>query len=348
MRGKNARFSETVSLHGHILDSLTFSKALDLIKEHGGRFTLQHLDVGQSKNEYSRATLRVEAPSRPVLERLLNELHELGADVRSLPSLTKLLMCAPTHYDVRYEINPWMKIDHPPQRKKAMVQWLRLKHTLERLGANVWTVPQKADNPDMVFTANAGVVSGETFIPSHFRFAERRGEEPAFAAYFKRKGFRVRDVAKGTYFEGEGDLLPYRDMLFGGFRFRSSIAAHERVSRFLNKRLISLDLVQPSFYHLDTCFCPLDERSAFYYPQAFDAYGRQVIKRFVTNPIAVGHEDARAFACNAIRIGRTIVLNKASRRLKGQLAALGYKTVETPTSEFMKAGGSVKCLVLKL
>ncbi len=143
-------------------------------------------------------------------------------------------------------------------------------------------------------------------------------------------------------------MLAYRDMLFGGFRYRSEIQAHERVSGALGRRLVALELATPQFYHLDTCFLPLDDRSVLYYPRAFDSYGRKVIERFVENPIAVSREDAYHFACNGLRVGQTVLLNQASRQLKAQLSKLGLGVLETPTSEFMKAGGSVKCLLLKL
>jgi N-dimethylarginine dimethylaminohydrolase len=260
----------------------------------------------------------------------------------------KVLMCAPSHYDIRYEINPWMKMRNRIHSREALKQWEGLYRALIHLGVKVLTVPQKKECPDMVFTANAGVVHGREFVPSHFRYPERRCEELAFLHFFKRKGYRLRDAAKGLFFEGEGDLLPYRDMLFGGFRFRSEVRAHERVSEAFKKRFVAMELVRPHFYHLDTCFLPLDDRSVLYYPGAFDPYGRKVIKRFVENPIPVSAVDAYQFACNGIRVGRTVVLNKASRTLKKTLKKEGYDVVETPTSEFMKAGGSVKCLLLKL
>jgi N-dimethylarginine dimethylaminohydrolase len=260
----------------------------------------------------------------------------------------KVLMCAPEHYAIRYEINPWMKLRNPIHTAKASGQWQVLYHSLRKLGVEVWKVPQKKACPDMVFTANAGIARGRTFIPSHFRYAQRQGEEMAFQRFFRQKGYKIHDVARGLFFEGEGDLLAYRDMFFGGFRFRSEVRAHERVSNALGRRLVTLELSAPQFYHLDTCFLPLDDRSVLYYPQAFDAYGRRVIRRFIQNPVAVSREDAYQFACNGIRVGRTVVLNRASRRLKGQLAVLGYNVLESPTSEFMKAGGSVKCLLLTL
>jgi len=257
-------------------------------------------------------------------------------------------MCPPSHYAIRYEINPWMKITHTVNPAAARRQWDALSSLLRRLGVSVTLIPQRKGSPDMVFTANAGIARGRTFIPSHFRYRERQAESAAFTRFFKRKGYRVVDAAKGLYFEGEGDLLSYRDMLWGGFRYRSELSAHEKVSAALGKRLVSLELAQPRFYHLDTCFFPLDERTILYYPGAFDAYGRRVIRRFAENPVAVGKADAHRFACNAYRVGRKVVLNEVSRALKRRLHALGYQAAETPTSEFVKAGGSVKCLLLKL
>ncbi len=230
----------------------------------------------------------------------------------------------------------------------AQKQWDALAQTLRNLGVDVVTLPQVQHSPDMVFTANAGVVDGNVFIPSHFRFPQRQNETPAFIRFFKKKGYRIADVARGLFFEGEGDLLGYRDLLFGGFRYRSEAAAHEKVGALLGKRVITLELAKPHFYHLDTCFCPIDDQTALYYPDAFDSYGQKAIQRFIQNPIAVGKADAHRFACNAFRIGRHIVLNQASRGMKKTLLQLGYETMETPTSEFIKAGGSVKCLLLKL
>ncbi len=259
-----------------------------------------------------------------------------------------MLMCPPTHYSLQYEINPWMKLRHPPDTTLAAKQWDRLCRVLRGLGVQVKTLSQVPGAPDMVFTANAGVVSGRLFIPSHFRYKERRIEEAPFKAFFKKNGYLIVDAAKRFYFEGEGDLLPYRGFLFGGYRFRSQPQAQLRVSRALKKPLIGLDLVNPHFYHLDTCFCPIDERTVMYYPGAFDVYGLRLIRECVKDPLPVSRADADQFACNAFRVGQTIVLNRASASLKRALKKRGYRVIETPTSEFIKAGGSVKCLLLKL
>ncbi len=166
--------------------------------------------------------------------------------------------------------------------------------------------------------------------------------------YFRRRGYAIADIARGMFFEGEGDLLPYRDLYFAGFRYRSEARAHEKVSALLGKRVIGLELARAHFYHLDTCLFPLDDKTVMYYPGAFDAYGQKAIRQFVKNPLPVSHADAHRFACNAFRVGKTVVLNQASAGLKLKLRRLGYSTLETPTSEFIKAGGSVKCLLLRL
>lgn len=260
----------------------------------------------------------------------------------------KVLMCPPTYYGVHYEINPWMKLRNKPDPALAQSQWKNLVATLRRLNVPIALIRPHPHLPDMVFTANAGLVAGRAFVPSNFRFVERRGEREPFVRYFRRRAFRIREVPADAYFEGEGDVLRYRDMLFGGFRFRSDIRAHAMIADLLKTRLISLELVDPWFYHLDTCFFPVDDRVALYYPGAFDRYGRRAIRHFVRDPIPVTRVDARNFVCNGLAVGKTLLVNQMSRRLRSGLSKRGYIIRETPTTEFLKAGGSVKCMMLRL
>jgi N-dimethylarginine dimethylaminohydrolase len=262
--------------------------------------------------------------------------------------MNSVLMCAPRHYAIKYEINPWMRLTRPVKTPLARTQWQALFETLLRLGVQVSLIPQHKKCPDMVFTANAGVARGKIFIPSHFRYAQRQPETAVFTQFFQKKGYSIADVTQQRYFEGEGDLLPHRNVLFGGFRYRSEAGAHEKVAVYLKKRVILLELIHPRFYHLDTCLFPLDEKTILYYPGAFNAQGRKAIQGAAVKTIPVGKTDAYRFACNAFRAGRTVVLNTVSRELKARLQRLGYQPMETPTSEFVKAGGSVKCLLLKL
>ena len=260
------------------------------------------------------------------------------------------LMCPPTYYTIAYEINPWMHIRRPVNQRRAARQWEALHALLtKRLGVRVRRLPPVKGLPDLVFTANAGLVAGRTFIRSNFRYPQRQGEEPVVERYFRTRGFRIATLPRQFNFEGEGDALAVGDTLFYGFRFRSDADAHERLASLLRRRVLPLELADRRFYHLDTCFCPLGGDAVLWYPKAFDRYGRTVIEHYVKEPLAVSESDARKFACNAVVVGHTIILHRGiSSSLRRRLAKRGFTVAETDLSEFLKAGGSVKCLVLRL
>ena len=259
-------------------------------------------------------------------------------------------MCRPAYYTIAYEINPWMNLRRQATRAVAARQWQALHRLLTtKLNASVSLLRPEPRLPDLVFTANAGLVAGRTLIRSHFRHPERQGEEPIIDAYFRQLRYRVVTLPRGYNFEGEGDALFVGDTLFLGFRFRSDAKAHEQLARILGCRVLPLELADRRFYHLDTCFCPLDHESALWYPGAFDRYGRKVIEAYVRNPIPVSDQDALQFACNAIVIGRSMIVHTGmSAGLRRQLDRRGFHVYETDLSEFLRAGGSAKCLVLRL
>lgn len=262
------------------------------------------------------------------------------------------LMCRPDYYGIDYEINPWMDRGDQPDKERAHLQWDSLRNILkEELKCDIKLVRPVAGLPDMVFTANAGYVEGKRFIPSRFRFAERRGEEPHFRKWFEGEGYEIRDLPRsGSFFEGFGDILPLGDTLFAGYRYRSDIASHSAIGDILGRRVISLELVNPSFYHLDTCFCPLPSGDLLYYPAAFDDYGLNVIREMAGEDrlIEVNGEEAQRFACNAVAFEKSIVISSGSPRLEKKLAERGYTVFDTDLSEFIKSGGSAKCLTLRL
>lgn len=169
-----------------------------------------------------------------------------------------------------------------------------------------------------------------------------------FRRWFEREGYKVHPVPPGLFFEGEGDVLPLGGELYAGYRIRSDIAAHAWIAKILESRVLSLELVDERFYHLDTCFCPLAEDAAAYYSAAFDSYGRKVLEADIPRRIEVSERDAMRFACNAVVAGRKAVLNAGCEGLKETLAGWGYEVWETDLSEFLKAGGAAKCLVLFL
>ncbi|MDP3722857.1 MAG: arginine deiminase-related protein [Candidatus Omnitrophota bacterium] len=259
-------------------------------------------------------------------------------------------MCRPTHYTIAYEINPWMSRRRQVAPRRAMAQWQALHGLLtERLKVAVALLPPVNGLPDLPFTANAGLVAGRTFIRSNFRHPERQGEEPVTERYFKRLGLRVVTLPRSFNFEGEGDALWCGENLFLGFRFRSDATTHEHLARILHCRALPLELIDKRFYHLDTCFCPLNAETALWFPHAFDRYGRRVIERYVREPIAVSEADALKFCCNVIVASRSIVLHRGiSTRLTKTLAKRGFDVHELDLSEFLKAGGSAKCLALRL
>lgn len=260
----------------------------------------------------------------------------------------RILMCPPDHYGIEYEINPWMNRSLGAVRELAFRQWKALHMTLVELGVTVELLGPQPALPDLVFTANAGLVFGRTFLSSRFRHEVRARESPFFDTWFAANGFTVEHLPEGMYHEGAGDALFCGDTLFAGYRTRSDAAAHQWVGQHLGIRVLPLELVNPRFYHLDTCFCPLAPGEAIYFPDAFDAYGQRVLTNQVPKLIPVREEEAARFGCNAVVVGKTVIHNSRCPQLEADLAAAGYRPVEVELDEFLKAGGSAKCLTLRL
>lgn len=263
--------------------------------------------------------------------------------------IMRLLMCPPRYYGIQYEINPWMSRSRQCDARLASLQWQALHRLLrEKLGIAVDLIEPRSGLPDMVFTANAGLVWEQKFISSRFRHEVRRGESSHFEAWFERQGYTVLRPPEQTYFEGEGDLLLCGNVFIGGYHIRSDVLAHQKIAGIVEREILSVELTSEWFYHLDTCFCPLRGNAALYYPAAFDAYGLRVLDNHIERLIAVPGEEARRFACNAVAAAESIVMNEGCPVTREGLEALGFSVFETPLGEFIKAGGSAKCLVLKV
>jgi len=263
-------------------------------------------------------------------------------------SQPRILMCPPDHYGIEYEINPWMNRSLGAVRALAFRQWQQLHDTLVNLGVRVETMTPQPGLPDLVFTANAGLVFHNRFLSSRFRHEVRAKESPHFDAWFAANGFTVEHLPENTFHEGAGDALFCGDTLFAGYRTRSDASAHQWVGEKLGVRVLPLELVNPRFYHLDTCFCPLAPGEALYFPDAFDTYGKRVLHTHVPKLIAVEEPEAHRFGCNAVVVGRTVVHNSQCPRMGEALTRAGYKSIEVELDEFLKAGGSAKCLTLRL
>jgi len=263
-----------------------------------------------------------------------------------------ILMCPPDYFTVDYVINPWMAGQESSlDSELAARQWNELKATIEEYADVVIMKPQPK-LPDLVFTANAGVVYRNKAIASHFMPKERRPEEPHYKQWFRDNGFELLDLDEKIGFEGAGDCLFDRGgpWLWTGYGYRTEIEAHEEIRKFFDVDLVSIKLTDSRFYHIDTCFCPLTGGFLMYHPPAFDFDSRIAIESRIPphKRIIVDTMDAGNFACNAVNIGDTVILNKASDPLKARLMLAGFKVREVGLSEFLKAGGSAKCLTLKL
>lgn len=260
----------------------------------------------------------------------------------------RILMCPPDHYGIEYEINPWMKVERGSTPELARRQWQRLYETLVGLGVTVELMTPQQGLPDLVFTANAGLMFGDSFYSARFRHEVRARETPFFDAWATEHGFTVKHLPEGTYFEGAGDALFCGETLFAGYRIRSDVRGHQWLGQELHRHVLPLELVNPSFYHLDTCFCPVAPGAALWYPAAFDGYGRKVIETHVPRLLAADDSEAHRFGCNAVVVGQTVVMNAGCPKLAAGLEAWGFRTVAVELDEFLKSGGSAKCLTLRL
>jgi N-dimethylarginine dimethylaminohydrolase len=265
------------------------------------------------------------------------------------------LMCEPKFFEVSYVINPWMAGSIGKVNKElAKQQWENLYNILSKL-ASVSLIEPVEGLPDMVFTANAGLVQKRAspkkqFIASSFRYPERQPEEKYFEEYFSSHGYEVQQLQQGTVFEGAGDaLFDTRGTLWVGSGFRSDPRALNEIMTALEIGACALELIDPRWYHLDTAFCPLTEGPLIAYEKAFSEKSVEALKQaFGTNIIRVSEQDAINFACNAVSVDQTIILPKVSAEMKAALVQRDFEVIETDVSEFLKAGGACKCLTLEI
>lgn len=278
------------------------------------------------------------------------------------PARARILMCAPEHFEVSYTINPWMRPDTWASQADVLGRrsndgWEKLTRTLRTLGADLELVPPVPGLPDMVFTANAAVIMDGKALVASFRHPQRQGETAVFRRTFdglKQRGLldTVVDMPDGVVLEGAGDCVwdPVRRTFWLGYGQRSDESAAAVVRDTFGFDVVALRLVDPRFYHMDTCLAPLTGGEVLYYPGAFDAAGNAAIRdRFGAENLIVAPEaDACTLAVNAVNLGRDIVLATASPALRAMLEERGYRVHETPISDFGLSGGSAFCLTLRL
>lgn len=264
--------------------------------------------------------------------------------------MAKILVCNPEFYGIEYSINPWMSVENQADRKLAIKQWTNLIDILKSIGVEVFEMSGEKNLPDIVFTANAGVYIKEKYLRpdgqpmgqvylSNFRHPERQREREHYAKFLIKLGYDCVKFPDDIYFEGAGDCLTFDGDMYCGYGFRSDVSTYD----FFSERKHILKLVNPYFYHLDTCFCPLPKGMALIYPPAFEDVSSIRLKLLV-----VPENEAKHFACNAVCIDNNVIIPSNCPETTKLLEDAGFKVYSTDMSEFIKAGGACKCLTLRL
>ena len=203
----------------------------------------------------------------------------------------RYLMCRPEHFEVSYAINPWMDVTRSVDRDRAIQQWETLRRTYLALGHDVELIDPEPGLPDMVFAANGGLVIEGRGLGARFAHQERVPEGPAYLRRFA--DLELEDVAAPVAVnEGEGDFLVVGDLVLAGTGFRTDPRAHAEVQEYFGIPVITLELVDARFYHLDTALAVLDDMTIAYYPEAFSPGSRSVLQRLFPDSLLADEADA--------------------------------------------------------
>jgi N-dimethylarginine dimethylaminohydrolase len=270
-------------------------------------------------------------------DRLATERHAL---------VRHYVMTPPQFFAVEYAINPWMDTSAPVDVDIALAQWEHLRDTYRRLGHVVDLVDPVPGLPDMVYAANGGLILGDAAVVARFKHAERQQESTAYADWMTRQGYTPTETRHVN--EGQGDLLPVGQMILAGTGFRTDPRAHAEIGEIFGRPVVSLELVDPRFYHLDTALSVLDDTTIAYYPPAFTKRARAQLETLFPDAIVVESADAYAFGLNAVSDGRHVVHPVAAVGFAAQLSEAGFVPIGVDMSELLKGGGSVKCCTLEV
>lgn len=259
-----------------------------------------------------------------------------------------VLMCPPTYFDIEYEINPWMHQDDQPSEDTVANQWQKLyKIYTEQLGWHVELIEPVKGLPDMVFATDCCLMIDDKIMLSSFRYPERQPETGHFEHWFRDHGYKQLKKAS-NFFEGGGDTMKFGDKIIAGYGFRSDRAVHDELTEYFGREVISLKIVDPRFYHLDTSLAVLDDKTVAYFPGAIDQESQKQLQTAVPNLIDATEQEAIGFGLNAVSDGHTVICSNESPNLLEKYRTAGFEVIGTPILEFRKSGGGVKCLTLEL
>ena len=255
---------------------------------------------------------------------------------------SRVVMSPPDYFDIQYSINPWMDIDNKVNPARAKTQWETLRDTYLRLGLDVLTIPPVAGLPDLVFTTVHGVLIGDTFYPSNFRYSERQKEQDVAIPWYKSHQIKTQPIPSLCFMEG-GDVFFHHNHVYLGYGFRTSLNTAEYLTNTTHYPITQLELVDEAFYHLDTCFLPLSSDTAFYYPGAFTSDGIKSLKAQFDILIPLTSHEAESFASNSVVVGKNVICQPCPS-YEQKLMDLGYTPIPLDMKEFNKSGGGIHCL----
>lgn len=260
--------------------------------------------------------------------------------------MRRYLMCPPSHFAVTYAINPWMNPGQPTDTERAVRQWRNLRATYLELGHSVEEIEPVPGLPDMVYAANGATVLDGIAYGAKFAYPERAGEASLYLERLAELGFTP--VAPTATNEGAGDILVTSRAVLAGTGFRTTLAAHHEFQEVVGRAVVSLQLVDERFYHLDTALCVIDEDLIAYYPPAFSPGSRAALEHLFPDAILASDADAKVLGLNAVSDGTHVVMAPEARDLAAAIQARGYTPIPVDTTELLKGGGGAKCCTLEL
>lgn len=257
-------------------------------------------------------------------------------------------MCPPDYFDIEYDINAWMHEGNQVSAKTAHQQWQKLHDIYtNQLGWNVQLIEPVKGLPDMVFATDCCTIIDDKILLSNFKYPERQPETEQFEKWFRQNGYTHVKKTQ-NYFEGGGDTIVFGDKIIAGHGFRSTPEAHKELGDYFGREVISLKIVDPRFYHMDTSLAVLDDKTVTYFPGAIDEESQAKLKAAVPKLIEATEEEATGFGLNAVSDGKNIICSDESPLLLQKYRDAGFNVIGTPILEFRKSGGGVKCLTLEL
>ena len=270
----------------------------------------------------------------------------IAAPTSSKVTKRSVLMCRPEHFTVSYRINPWMHPEDPTDTSLALKQWDVLYETYQNLGFDVQLIEGLPGLPDMVYAANGGFVVDGIAYGAKFHYPERGPEGPAYMDWFREHGFDVREPVETN--EGEGDFLLVGDTILAASGFRSDTGSHQEIAAIYGREVVSLQLTNPSYYHLDTALAVIDPTTIAYLPSAFDEPSLAILRERYPDAIIATEEDASILGLNSFSDGHNVVIAERATTFARDLADRGYNPIGVDLSELLLGGGGVKCCTLEL